>query len=235
MIDNKLPKHVAIIMDGNGRWAKKRFMPRLAGHKAGVETLKKIIEYSSNIGIKYLTVYAFSSENWNRPKKEIDGILKLLMITFTKELEKLNENNVIIKMLGDKNNIPEDVKSIFDKSELRTKNNTGLQLNVAFNYGGRDEILSSVKKIAELCIENKIDIEDISKELIEENLYTAGIPDPDFVIRTSGEIRLSNFLLWQISYSELYFTETFWPDFNVEEYNKALEEFKLRKRRYGKL
>lgn len=235
MIDNKLPKHVAIIMDGNGRWAKKRFMPRLAGHKAGVETLKKIIEYSSNIGIKYLTVYAFSSENWNRPKNEIDGILKLLMVTFTKELEKLNENNVIIKMLGDKNNIPENVKNVFEKSELRTKNNTGLQLNVAFNYGGRDEILSSVKKIAELCIENKIDIDSISKELIEENLYTAGIPDPDFVIRTSGEIRLSNFLLWQISYSELYFTETFWPDFNVEEYAKALEEFKSRKRRYGKL
>lgn len=230
-----LPSHVAIIMDGNGRWAKKRFLPRLAGHKAGVKSLKKIIKYSSNIGIDYLTVYAFSTENWKRPKDEVSGIIELLFDAILQYIDELIEENVIIKTIGDKSNLSTDILNLFSEVEKKTENNTGMQFNIAFNYGSRNEIIHSVKKIAQLCIDKEISIDDIDENLIESNLYTESIPNPDFVIRTSGEIRLSNFLLWQISYSELYFTDTYWPDFNESEYVKALNEYQNRKRRYGKI
>jgi undecaprenyl diphosphate synthase len=230
-----LPSHVAIIMDGNGRWAKKRFLPRLAGHKAGVKSLKKIIKYSSNIGIDYLTVYAFSTENWRRPKDEVNGIIKLLFDAILQYIDELIEENVIMKIIGDKSDLSIDILNLFNEVEKKTENNTGMQFNIAFNYGSRNEIIHSVKKIAKLCIDKEISIDDIDENLIGSNLYTESIPDPDFVIRTSGEIRLSNFLLWQISYSELYFTDTYWPDFNEAEYIKALNEYQNRKRRYGKV
>ncbi len=235
MGEKTLPRHVAFIMDGNGRWAKKRFLPRIAGHKAGVEALKKVIRYSSEVGIDYVTVYAFSTENWSRPENEVKGILDLLVTAMNKEFDELIANDVKIKMLGIEENLPKKVKKAFHEAEEKTKNNKGLQFNIAFNYGSRKEILHSVKKIADLIKSQSIEINEIDESLFEEFLYTRNIPDPDLVIRTSGEVRLSNFLLWQISYAELYFTDTYWPDFNEEAYQKALDEYSNRKRRFGSL
>jgi undecaprenyl diphosphate synthase len=235
MPNNVLPRHIAIIMDGNGRWAKKKMLPRLFGHKAGVKSLKKIIEYSSDIGIDYLTVYAFSTENWGRPKDEVNGIIKLLFSSIKQYLDELIENNVIIKMIGDRETLSDEILNVFNEVEKKTENNTGMQFIIAFNYGSRSEMIHSVKKIAKECVNETIKIEDIDENLMKSNLYTKDIPDPDFVIRTSGEKRLSNFMLWQISYSELYFTDTYWPDFDKDEYIKALNEYQVRKRRYGKI
>jgi undecaprenyl diphosphate synthase len=235
MGEKTLPRHVAFIMDGNGRWAKKRFLPRIAGHKAGVEALKKVIRYSSKVGIEYVTVYAFSTENWRRPAKEVKGILDLLVTAMNKEFDELIANDVKIKMLGIEEDLPKKVKNAFHKAEEKTKNNEGLQFNIAFNYGSRDEMLHSVKEISKLIEEEVIEINDIDEVLFEKFLYTKDIPDPDLVIRTSGEVRLSNFLLWQISYSELYFTDTYWPDFDEKSYQKALDEYSNRKRRFGSL
>jgi len=235
MGEKTLPRHVAFIMDGNGRWAKKRFLPRIAGHKAGVEALKKVIRYSSEVGIKHVTVYAFSTENWQRPEKEVKGILELLVTAMNKEFDELIANDVKIKMLGIEENLPEKVKKAFNEAEKKTKNNKGLQFNIAFNYGSRKEIIQSVKEISKLVKAESIEINEIDESLFENFLYTKGIPDPDLVIRTSGEVRLSNFLLWQISYSELYFTDTYWPDFDEKAYQKALSEYSNRKRRFGSL
>jgi undecaprenyl diphosphate synthase len=235
MGEKTLPRHVAFIMDGNGRWAKKRFLPRIAGHKAGVEALKKVIRYSSKKGIKYVTVYAFSTENWQRPESEVKGILELLVTAMNKEFDELIANDVKIKMLGIEEDLPGKVKKAFNEAEEKTKNNKGLQFNIAFNYGSRKEIIHSVKEIAELINSKTIAINDIDEKMFESFLYTKNIPDPDLVIRTSGEVRLSNFLLWQISYSELYFTDTYWPDFNEKSYQKALDEYSNRKRRFGSL
>ena len=235
MGEKTLPRHVAFIMDGNGRWAKKRFLPRIAGHKAGVEALKKVIRYSSEVGIKYVTVYAFSTENWRRPEKEVKGILELLVTAMNKEFDELIANDVKIKMLGTEKNLPEKVKKAFNEAEEKTKNNKGLQFNIAFNYGSRKEMIHSVKEISKLIKSKTIEIEAIDEMLFERFLYTKDIPDPDLVIRTSGEIRLSNFLLWQISYSELYFTDTYWPDFDEKAYQVALDEYSNRKRRFGSL
>jgi len=235
MGEKTLPRHVAFIMDGNGRWAKKRFLPRIAGHKAGVEALKKVIRYSSEVGIDYVTVYAFSTENWSRPENEVKGILELLVTAMNKEFDELIANDVKIKMLGIEENLPEKVKKAFHEAEEKTKHNKGLQFNIAFNYGSRKEILHAVKKVAELIKSQRIEIKEIDEALFENFLYTKNIPDPDLVIRTSGEVRLSNFLLWQISYSELYFTDTYWPDFNEAAYQKALDEYRNRKRRFGSL
>lgn len=235
-MDNiKIPIHVAIIMDGNGRWAKKRFLPRLAGHNKGIETLREIIEFSAKKGIKHLTVYAFSTENWKRPEKEVQGLLKLIEKYFDKELDNLFKNNVVLNIIGKRSDIPEKTNNIFLKAENKTKVNNGLQLNIAFNYGARDEILTAVKKISKKYKNDKIKLDDINKKFFSNHLYTKNIPDPDLVIRTSGEIRLSNFLLWQISYSELYFTDVLWPDFGKEEFNKALKAYDKRNRRYGKV
>ncbi|MCT4633731.1 MAG: isoprenyl transferase [Firmicutes bacterium] len=232
-ISGAYPVHVAIIMDGNGRWAKKRFMPRIAGHKAGVESLRKIIEETGDLGIKYLTVYAFSTENWNRPKDEVNGLMNLLVNYIDNELNNLNKNGVRLNILGDMSALPTKVREKVEMALVETNKNTKLTLNIALNYGGRDEIIRAVKSIYNQGDSELID--NLDEDIFSRFLYTANIPDPDFVIRTSGEVRISNFLLWQLAYSEMYFTETLWPDFGVSEYHKALDSFKNRKRRFGKI
>lgn len=231
----KLPKHVAFIMDGNGRWATKRFLPRLAGHNAGVEQLREIIRYSSDIGISHVTFYAFSTENWNRPKSEVNGLMNLLVSFLKKEIEQLHKNNVKIAILGDISELPEKPRVAVVKAIEKTSKNTGLTCSIALNYGSRDEILRATKEVAKAVLNGDIDLDDIDSDLFESKLYTSGMPDPDLMIRTSGELRLSNYLLWQLAYTEFYFTDAFWPDFNKEEYIKALTEYQGRKRRYGKL
>ncbi|MGI6731377.1 MAG: isoprenyl transferase [Anaerovoracaceae bacterium] len=234
MIDKtKIPLHVAIVMDGNGRWAQRRKLPRLAGHNAGMKAMKEIVKASGSIGVKHLTVYAFSTENWKRSKEEINGIFKLLIIYVEKELAELHENNVKVKILGDYHRLPEEAVNSLERTLEMTKNNTGLQFNIALNYGGRDDILYAIKKVATQVEEGKIKAEDITETMISDNLYTAGVPDPDLVIRTSGEKRLSNFLLWQCAYSEFVFTDVLWPDFTRIDFEKAIKEYQLRKRRYG--
>lgn len=231
----KLPKHVAFIMDGNGRWATKKFLPRLAGHKAGVEQLRDVIKYSSDIGIEYVTFYAFSTENWKRPKSEVDGLMNLLVSFLKKEIDALHKNKVKIVILGDINELPDKARNEVLSAIEKTKDNSGLTCSIALNYGGRDEILRAVANIASEVSKGFIGLEDINSTLFESKLYTSGIPDPDLMIRTSGELRLSNYLLWQLAYAEFYFTDTFWPDFDRVEYIKALKEYQNRQRRYGKI
>ena len=234
MIDlEKMPAHIAIIMDGNGRWAQSKNLPRMAGHNAGMQTIKEIVKASSSLGIKHLTVYAFSTENWKRSTEEVGGIFKLIVIYMEKELKELHENNVKVRILGDYERLPKDAVKSLERSLDTTKDNTGLQFNIALNYGGRDEILRSVKKLAADVESGVMKADDITEEMISDNLYTAGIPDPDLIIRTSGEMRLSNYLLWQCAYSEFVFTDMLWPDFDREEYEKMIEIFQNRKRRYG--
>lgn len=234
MIDpNKIPEHIAIIMDGNGRWAQKKNLPRMAGHNAGMLALKEIVKATSSLGVKHLTVYAFSTENWKRSFEEVSGIFKLIIIYIEKELRELHENNVKVKILGDYEQLPSDAVKSLERSLETTKNNTGLQFNIALNYGGRDEILRAVKKIAKEVEAGKIKPEDITEDLVTDHLYTTGIPDPDMIIRTSGEIRLSNYLLWQCAYSEFVFSDVLWPDYNREELEKAIEIYQNRKRRFG--
>ncbi len=234
--DNKMPKHVAIIMDGNGRWAKKKGLPRTLGHKAGVEALKGIVKHSNEIGIKILTVYAFSTENWARPKEEVDYLIKYLLIEFLrKEIDELHKNNVTIKVLGDIEPLPSITKAEINKAVLLTKNNTGLKFNIALNYGGRSELINAFKKISQKVISGDIKIQSINEELLSQYLYTAGDDDPDLIIRTGGEKRMSNFLIWQSTYSELYFTDTLWPDFIVESLDEAILDYKNRCRRFGSL
>lgn len=234
MIDlDRIPAHVAVIMDGNGRWAQSRNLPHMAGHNAGMLTLKEIVKASSTLGVKYLTVYAFSTENWKRSMEEVSGIFKLLVLYIEKELKELHENNVKVKILGDYEKLPKEAVKSLQRSLETTKDNSGLQFNIALNYGGRDEILRSVKKLAKEVEAGKLKSEDITEEMIAENLYTARVPDPDMIIRTSGEMRLSNYLLWQSAYSEFIFTDVFWPDFSKKEYEKTIEIFQNRKRRFG--
>lgn len=234
MIDlEKIPAHIAIIMDGNGRWAQSRNLPRMAGHNAGMIAMKEIVKASSILGVQHLTVYAFSTENWKRSSEEVGGIFKLLLIYIEKELKELHENNVKVKILGDYQRLPKEAVRSLERTLETTKNNTGLQFNIALNYGGRDEILRSFKVLAEKVEAGEIKPDDLTEEMIGEYLYTSGIPDPDLIIRTSGEKRLSNFLLWQSAYSEFVFPEVYWPDFTREEYEKAIEIFQNRKRRFG--
>ena len=220
-------------MDGNGRWAENKKLPRLAGHNAGMIAMKEIVKASSSLGVKHLTVYAFSTENWKRSMEEVNGIFRLLIIYVEKELKELHENNVKIKILGDYEQLPADAVKSLKKSLETTKNNTGLQFNIALNYGGRDEILRAFKNIAGEVEQGNCKSADITEELVANNLYTAGIPDPELVIRTSGEKRISNFLLWQCAYSEFVFSEVLWPDFTRAEFEKAIEEYQGRKRRFG--
>ena len=227
----RLPRHVAVIMDGNGRWAKKRGLPRAAGHRAGVERVRTIIRMSSDIGIKYLTLYAFSTENWKRPDQEVDTLMGLLVEYLNKELPELNEKNVRILTLGDLSKVPQDVRDEIDRAKRTTKDNTGLTVNMAINYGSRQEIISAVKK----AIEESKDGKDIDEDRISSLLYTAGQPDPDLMIRTSGEMRISNFLLYQMAYTELYFPDALWPDFDEAEYRKALDVYAARDRRFGNI
>ncbi|SHE27728.1 isoprenyl transferase [Alkalibacter saccharofermentans] len=232
-LSENLPNHVGIIMDGNGRWAKMQNKPRLYGHKAGVETIREIVKVSSRLGIKALTLYAFSTENWKRPHTEVAGLMGIFSRYLKKEVSELNDNNVKLRIVGDIAPLSQKLKEQIAESEKLTKENTGLVLNIAVNYGGRSEVLNAVREIAEMVKQGRIDPEDISESTIEENLYTAGLPDPDFVIRTSGEMRLSNFLIWQCAYSELWFTPVLWPDFTEEIFLSALEEFQNRTRRFG--
>jgi undecaprenyl diphosphate synthase len=227
----KTPNHVAIIMDGNGRWAQSRGMPRLAGHKAGTENLRKIITASVEFGIKYLTIYAFSTENWGRPKEEVQGLMHILEDVIDKELKELNEEGVQLRHIGRLERLgPKLNKKVLKAIELTSKNDR-LILNVAFNYGGRDEIVYAIQKM----IEAGVKAEDVNIDLVGEYLFTCGTPDPDLIIRTSGELRVSNFLIWQSAYSEWYVTPTYWPDFDKEQYRQALDAFSRRDRRFGSL
>ncbi|NLO25338.1 MAG: isoprenyl transferase [Clostridiales bacterium] len=235
MMDNKTkyPRHVAVIMDGNGRWARKRGLPRVQGHRAGVIALKEIVKYSRRIGLEYLTLYAFSTENWKRPELEIKNLMNLLLEYLRNELEELKTNNIKLRILGDSSQLQAEVQQQLIKAVTETANNDGMILSVAINYGGRDEIIRAVKHIvADICA-GKAGIEDIDQKFFEEYLYTKGIPSPDLVIRPSGELRISNFLLWQIAYSEFWFSDCYWPDFTAEMFEKALEDYARRDRRYG--
>lgn len=229
----RIPTHVAIIMDGNGRWAKERSLPRLAGHNAGMSALKEIVKHSSVLGIKHLTVYAFSTENWKRPEDEVGGIFKILIYYVNKELQELHNNNVKVNILGDYEKLPKDAVNKLEEALEKTKNNTGLKFHIALNYGSRKEIVRSTKKIAKRIKEGSLSPEEITTEILTNNMYTAGIPDPDLVIRTGGERRLSNFLLWQTAYSEFVFTDVFWPDFTPQCFEDAITEFQSRIRRFG--
>ena len=230
---NNLPKHIAIIMDGNRRWAKQRNLDPRLGHKKGAETLENIVKYCNKIGIKYLTVYAFSTENWKRSKEEVGALMLLLQNYLDDFSKRADTDNIRIKMLGDRQGLSSGLLKSLDNAVERTKNNTGVTFNVAFNYGGRDEIVKAVRKIANDVKERNIEIDDINEELISNNLYTAGMTDPDLMIRTSGEIRLSNFLPWQLVYSEFYFTDKLWPDFTNEDLDEAINEYNRRNRKFG--
>ena len=230
---SRLPSHIAVIMDGNGRWASGKGVPKLSGHKAGMEALKKIVRKSGEIGLKYLTVYAFSTENWKRSEEEVGGIFQILVYYMEREIKEIHRQNVKVNILGDYSVIPKKAeKSVREAVEL-TKKNTGLQFNIALNYGGRDEITRAVKKIADEVINGRMTVEDIDESAGAGMLYTAGMPDPDLIIRTSGELRLSNFLLWQSAYSEFYFTDCLWPDFDEEQYLEAIRNYQHRKRNFG--
>lgn len=227
----RLPVHVAVIMDGNGRWAKKRGLPRSAGHRAGVERVRTIIRMSSDIGIRYLTLFAFSTENWKRPSDEVSTLMSLLVEYLVKELPELHEKNVRIRTLGDIGALPEKVKAEISRAVEKTSGNTGLTVNMAINYGARQELVEAVRQ----ALKDGIKPEDVNEEWISSVLYTAGEPDPDLLIRTSGEARISNFLLYQLAYAELYFTGTYWPDFDETAYAAALADFAGRDRRFGGL
>jgi undecaprenyl diphosphate synthase len=230
-----LPKHVAIIMDGNGRWAKQRHLPRVEGHRAGAESARIIIRTSGELGIKYLTLYAFSAENWNRPKDEVDALMKYLIHYLKSETPELNKNNVRLEVIGQIYRLPENVQEHLKKSIATLSKNNGLTLVMALSYGSRIEIVEAVRNIAEKAKQGKLDPADINEEVISQHLWTRNVPDPDLLIRTSGEMRLSNFLLWQISYTELVVTQTFWPDFRKPQFFAALEEYTRRHRRFGGL
>lgn len=230
---NNLPTHIGVIMDGNGRWAKKRGLPRSAGHQAGADTLKKIVTECNKMGIKYITVYAFSTENWKRPKDEVDFLMNLLY-NYLKDAEKtLAGENVVIRAIGSRAELSEKIREQIANTEKFTKNNTGIIMNIALNYGSREEITHAVKLIAERAVRGEIAPSDITPDTVSDMLYTSGQPDPDLIIRTSNELRLSNFMMWQASYSELYFTDTLWPDFSVRDLHAAILEFQRRNRRYG--
>ncbi len=224
-----IPTHLAIIMDGNGRWAAEKGLPRVSGHQAGTENLREVIEAAVEFGIKYLTIFAFSTENWSRPTDEVQGLMKIFRIMLDKELKNLHENGVQLRHLGCLDKIDEPLKKKVDEAIKLTKNNSTLILNIAFNYGGRDDILRAVKQI----IEDGRDVNELDERLFSEYLCTADCPDPDMIIRTSGEFRISNFMLWQGAYAEWYFTPTYWPDFGRDDLLQAITEFNLRERRYG--
>ena len=227
-------KHIAIIMDGNRRWAKKHKLPSTSGHNAGVKAFKNIVQAFGELGIKYLTVYAFSTENWGRKKDEVDFLMFLLGETIKKELDELHRNNVKLRIIGDLDPLNKELKKILNHSMEKTSDNTGLNLQVAINYGARDEIVNAVKKISEDIKAGKLSGEDINSDLISDYLYTSNIPDPDLLIRTGGDQRLSNYLLWQLAYTEIYVTNALWPDFSRSDLASSIYEFEKRERRFGK-
>ncbi len=234
IVKNTNLQHIAIIMDGNRRWAKSKFLPSAAGHKKGVEALRATLKACAKFNIKYLTVYAFSTENWNRPKEEVEFLMSLLAKTITAEVPEFKENDIRLRFIGDKNALNKDLRQILDFGEKETENCKTLNLQIAFNYGSRMEITNAVKAISEKINKGELNIQDITEDTISQNLYTSYLPDPDLLIRTGGEQRISNYLLWQCAYTEIYITDTFWPDFNEEALAKAILEFNSRSRRFGK-
>ncbi len=228
-----VPRHIAVILDGNGRWAKKRMMPRNFGHKAGATAVENACEDVYNLGVEYLTVYAFSTENWKRSVEEVTGIMNLLRDYLVNSIERSNKNNMRVRIIGDRTALAPDIVEAIGKLENATAGNTGLKFTIALNYGGRDEIRRAVKEIASEAVSGKISPEDITEEMISSHLDTRELPDPDLLIRTSGEERISNFLPWQIAYSEFYFTDTLWPDFKRDDFVKAIRYYSGRDRRFG--
>ena len=230
----KIPKHIAIIMDGNGRWAEKRGMPKIMGHKQGVESIKKAVQACIKFGVKYLTLYAFSTENWLRPRKEVEGLFKLLENFLDSQFQIFHKNNVRLRIIGDREKIAPFLRKKIEQAEKDTESYNSLVLNIALSYGARQEIVSAVKNISEDVKKGSVETSDVDEKLFSEYLYTKDCPDPDLLIRTSGEMRISNFLLWQISYAEFYVTTKLWPDFGEKDLKIAIEEYDNRERRYGK-
>jgi undecaprenyl diphosphate synthase len=228
-----LPKHVAIIMDGNGRWARNRALNRIRGHENGINSVRDVVRTSREIGISYLTLYAFSEENWKRPRHEVDALMNLLKRFLKKELDEMLENGIRFQTIGRSGRLSEDVQKLLSETADKTSQNRDMVLTLALSYGGRQEILDAVQKISRRIESRGLRSEEITQQTISDSLYTAGIPDPDLLIRTSGEYRISNFLLWQIAYAEIYITPTLWPDFRKEEYLSAIEAFQKRERRFG--
>ena len=231
---DRLPRHIAIIMDGNGRWAKREGMARMFGHRKGVETVHQITEAAAELGIKYLTLYTFSTENWNRPKEEVYALMGLLVDTIAKETPTLMKNNIRLETIGDLERLPEQTRNKFIQCIQETSKNTGLTLVVALSYSSRWEIIRATQQIAQAVKDGRILVEDINEELMSSSMTTHYMPDPDLLIRTSGELRISNFLLWQLAYSELYFTDCLWPEFTTEEFYRAIVNYQHRERRFGK-
>lgn len=229
----QLPEHVAIIMDGNGRWAERKGLNRIRGHRKGADTVRKIVTFSREAGIRWLTLYAFSEENWKRPSSEVQGLMTLLNRFLKKELKEMQKNGIQLRTIGRTSRLPKSTRQILFDTIEKTSFNSDMTLTLALSYGGRQEILDAVLKIVSQIQENRISANDITENLISDSLYTSGMPDPDLLIRTSGEYRISNFLLWQISYSEIYITPTLWPDFGENEYEKALRDYQKRDRRFG--
>jgi len=229
-----VPRHIAVIMDGNGRWAKKRFMPRFAGHKAGVEAVRGIVEDCAARGVEALTLFTFSSENWRRPEKEVGLLMELLYTALGREVTRLHKNNVKLRFIGDRSAFSQKLQDRLDEGEQITANNSGLKLMIAANYGGRWDITQATKKIAEQVKNGDVAVEDISSDLIDKHLSLYGLPEPDLFIRTGGEKRVSNFMLWQLAYTELYFTDVLWPSFNADVLDDALQSFSSRQRRFGR-
>jgi undecaprenyl diphosphate synthase len=232
---NKLPQHIAVIMDGNGRWAQRRHLPRIAGHRAGVQSARTVIETCARLNIPALTLYAFSMENWRRPKAEIDFLMRLLREYLRKELPVIHRNNIRLLVIGRPDQLPEAVRTDVERAMDQTAKNSGMRLAVALNYGGRAELVDAFNRILDRVRNNGLANARVDEEMISQHLYTAGLPDPDLLIRTSGEMRVSNFLLWQIAYAEIYVTETLWPDFTRAQLLEALLDFQKRERRYGGL
>ncbi|MFA5145424.1 MAG: isoprenyl transferase [Candidatus Omnitrophota bacterium] len=236
MVDkNNIPKHVAIIMDGNGRWAKERGLSRTAGHRKGIERVQEVMDAAREMGVEVVTLFAFSAENWGRPQKEIDMLMRSLNNFLDKQTKKLNRDNIKFKAIGQEKPLPGYIQDKIKKVEQATKNNTGLTMVMALNYGGRQEIVAAAKRFAHSVLKGESGIDDLDAESFSRYLYTAGLPDPDLLIRTSGEIRISNFLLWQLSYAELYFPKKHWPDFKREDFRKAVREYQKRERRFGEI
>ncbi|CCQ97937.1 undecaprenyl pyrophosphate synthase [[Clostridium] ultunense Esp] len=233
--EGKIPQHIAIIMDGNGRWAKERGMPRVVGHRAGMKTVKEITKAADEVGVKILTLYAFSTENWKRPKEEVDFLMRLPEEFLELELEELIVNNVQVRMIGDKEGLPSHTVKAVEKAIQETKDNSGLILNFALNYGGRKEILDAVKAIARKVEKRELSPDSIDEQFFHQYLLTPDYPDPDLLIRTSGEIRLSNFMLWQLAYTEFWFSDKYWPDFHREDFLEAVEAYKKRERKFGRI
>ncbi len=230
-----LPTHVAIIMDGNGRWAKKRFMPRLEGHRQGAKSVRRAVEFCRRNGIKYLTLYAFSTENWLRPESEVSGLMKLLSQFIDSELDEIHKNDIKFNIIGEADRLPTFVRNKIQAALERTSNNRTMVLTVALSYGGRQDIVSAALKVHDALMTGKLTREDISEGIFASYLNTVSLPDPDLLIRTGGEIRISNFLLWQLAYAELYFTDQLWPDFDEQSFWRAIDEFRSRQRRFGKI